>query len=66
MKRSIIFLVIILVLINFSFIEGKGKKIDKLKSPELRKIEKPVIEKAITKNGINVRLIKNECRKYNR
>lgn len=60
MKRLGISLIVLLVLINFSFIEGKGSKVEKLKYPELRKIEKPEIKKVVTKNGMNLRLIKND------
>ncbi|MEN8153712.1 MAG: insulinase family protein [Acidobacteriota bacterium] len=60
MKRVGISLIIFLILINFCMVEGKGKKIDKLKFPELRKIEKPEIERTITKNGIKIRLIRDD------
>ncbi len=60
MKRIVISIIVLFLLINVSLIEGKERKIDKLKFPALSKIKKPVIEKAVTKNGINIRLIKSD------
>ncbi len=57
-KIGIIFVVLIL-LINFSFMQAKGKKIGKLKFPELAKIEKPVISKSVLKNGMVLRIIED-------
>ncbi len=61
---------ILVILLTVVFLAGtmgtanleaaKKKKVEKLKFPPLNKIQRPEIKKAVTTNGIKLRLIKNE------
>lgn len=64
MNRIKSFLVILLAVVLLAGVTGldaaKKKKVEKLKFPPLNEIKKPEIKKAVTNNGIKLRLIKNE------
>lgn len=59
MKKSVILISVFLLFTGFTGLNAKKRNIDKIKFPPLNKIEKPVIKKDITNNGIKLRLINN-------